>query len=114
MSSLSSISAAPNRIVIIRQPIDDTAHGSTSSSAAADKANESIVALLEPHTSSPDLRTITRILTDLLLAGNFKHDGLSDILNAELDILNISPQAKQGIIPALVGITNMIEVRSRG
>jgi hypothetical protein len=102
-------------ITAIRQPTDDAARCSTSSSTAADKINESIIALLEPHTSSPDLRTIARILTDLLLAGNFRYDdGLFDILNAELDILAISPQAKQGIIPALVGILNMAEVRLQG
>lgn len=71
------------------------------------------MALLEPHTSSPDLQVIARILADLL-AGDLKYgDGLFDILNAELDILAISPQAKQGIIPALIGITNMTEVRLR-
>jgi hypothetical protein len=104
VSSLSSISAEADQITTVRQPTDDAARCSTSSSTAANKTNESIIVLLEPHTSSPDLRTIARILTDLLLAGIFGYDGLFDILNAELDILAISPQAKQSIIPALVGI----------
>ena len=111
---MSSYSAAPNLIATIRQPIDNTTHGSTSFSTAADKTNESIIALLEPHTSSPDLHTIARILTDLL-AGTIKYgDGLFDILNAELDILAISPQAKRGIIQAVIGITNMTEVQLQG
>lgn len=110
---MSSISAAPNRITTIRQPTDDAAHGSTSSSTVADKTTESIIALLEPHTSSPALHTIARILTGLL-AGNFDHDGLCHVLNAELDVLAISPQAKQSIIPALIGITQVIEVQWRG
>lgn len=70
---------------------------------------------LKPYTSSraQDLRTIARILTGLL-AGNFDHDGLSDILNAELDILAISSQTKEDIIPTLIGITKVIEVQWRG
>jgi hypothetical protein len=69
------------------------------------------MALLEPHTSSPDLRIFARILTGLF-AGNVKHDdGLFDILDVELDMLSISPQAKLGLIPALLGIKN---IQSRG
>ena len=99
-------------MIIIRQPIDNTAHGSTSSSTAADKTTELIITFLEPHTSEslPALRTIARILTGLL-AGNFDHDDLCHILNNELDILAISAQAKQNIIPALLGITKVIEVQ---
>lgn len=62
--------------------------------------------LLEPHTSSPDLRIFARILAGLF-AGNVKHDeGLIDILDVELDMLSISPQAKLGLIPALIGVKN--------
>ena len=115
MSPLSSISAAPNRITTInyRPPIDDAAHDFASSSTAADKTNESIIALLEPHTSSPDLRIIARILADLPAASVKHDDGLFNILSAELDILAISPHAKQGLIPALIGIMDTTEVRSR-
>ena len=67
---------------------------------------------LKPHTSSPALHTIARILTGLL-AGNFDHDGLCHVLNTELDVLAISPQAKRNIIPALIGITQVIEVQWR-
>jgi hypothetical protein len=79
----------------------------------ADKITESIITFLKPYTSSPALQTIARILTGLL-AGNFDHDGLCHVLNAELDILAISPQAKRSIIPALIGITQVIEVQWRG
>ena len=65
--------------------------------------------LLEPHTSSPDLQVIARILADLL---TLKYgDVLFDILNDELDILAISSQAKQGIISALIGIKNTTKVQ---
>jgi hypothetical protein len=68
--------------------------------------------VLKPHTSrsSLALHTIARILTGLL-AGNFDHDGLCHILDNELDVLAISPQAKQSIIPALLGIAKVIEVQ---
>jgi hypothetical protein len=59
------------------------------------------------------LHTIGRILAGLL-AGNFDHDGLYHVLNTELDVLAISPQAKQNILPALIGITRAIEVQWRG
>jgi hypothetical protein len=59
------------------------------------------------------LRVIARILTDLLGENLTYGDGLIDILNAELDILAISPQTKQGIIPALIGIVKMAEVQSQ-
>jgi hypothetical protein len=66
------------------------------------------MALLEPHTSSPDLRIFARILTGLF-AGTVKHDdGLINILDVELDMLAISPQAKLGLIPALIGINSSV------
>jgi len=64
---------------------------------------------------SPDLCTIAYIPTNLLLARNFRYNnGLFNILNAKLNILAISSQAKQSIIPALVGILNMAEVQLQG
>jgi hypothetical protein len=56
------------------------------------------------------MHIIARILTGVL-AGNFDHDGLFDLLNAELDILAISPQAKEEILPNLIGIMKVIEVQ---
>jgi hypothetical protein len=105
-------SAVPNQVIAIRQPVDDLARRSTSSPNAADMITESITTLLQPHTSSPSLHVIARAITRLI-AGNFGDDDLRQILNAQLDILAISPQAKQGIIPALVGIAKLTEVRPR-
>jgi hypothetical protein len=112
VSLLSSKSAALDQITTIRQLIDDSAHGSTSPSTAADMITKLIVALLKPHTSSQakDLHLISRILTGLL-AGNFDHDCLFDLLSIELDILAISPQAKEDILPTLIEITKVIEVQ---
>ena len=68
--------------------------------------------ILQPHTSSPSLHVIARAITSLI-AGNFGDDDLYQILNAQLDTLAISPQAKQGIIPALVGIAKLTELQSQ-
>ena len=73
---------------------------------------ESITTILQPHTSSPSLHVIARAIVRLI-AGNFGDDDLRQILNAQLDTLAISPQGKQGIIPALVGIAKLTEVRPR-
>jgi hypothetical protein len=73
---------------------------------------ESIVAILQPHTSSPSLRVIARTITSLM-SGNFCDDDLRQVLNAQLDTLAISPQAKQAIVPALFGMTKLTEVQSR-
>jgi hypothetical protein len=48
-----------------------------------------------------------------LIAGNFGDDDLRQLLNAQLDTLAISPQTKQAIIPALLGIAKLTEVHSR-
>ena len=74
---------------------------------------ESIVTILQLHTSSPSLHVIARAVTSLI-AGSFGDDDLCRILNAQLDTLAISPQAKQGVIPALVGIAKLTGVQSRG
>jgi hypothetical protein len=58
------------------------------------------------------LHVIARAITRLV-AGNFGDDDLCQILNAQLDTLAISPQAKQGIVPYLVGIAKLTEVQSR-
>jgi hypothetical protein len=49
-----------------------------------------------------------------LIGGNFSDGDLRQLLNAQLDTLAISPQAKQVIIPALFGIAKLIEVQSHG
>jgi hypothetical protein len=73
---------------------------------------KSIMTILQPHTSSPSLRFSTRAITSLI-AGRFGDDDLRDILNVLLNTLAISAQAKQGIIPALVGIAKLTEMQPR-
>jgi hypothetical protein len=106
------ISAAPNQVTIIRRPVDDLVRCSASSPNTADTITESIMTILRPHTSSPSLHVIARVITSLI-AGKFGDDDLCQILNAQLDTLAISPQAKQGIVPALVGIAKLTELQSR-
>jgi hypothetical protein len=48
-----------------------------------------------------------------LMTTNFSGSGLDQVLSAHLDSLAISPQAKQGIIPALLGIAKITEVRAQ-
>jgi hypothetical protein len=48
-----------------------------------------------------------------LIAGNFGDDELRQILNFQLDTLAISSQAKQSVVPALVGIAKLTELQSR-
>ena len=68
--------------------------------------------ILQPHTSSPSLRVSAHAITSLI-AGKFGDDDLRKILNVQLNTLAISAQAKQGIEPALVGITKLTELQSR-
>ena len=49
-----------------------------------------------------------------LMTGDFSGEDFDKVLNAQLDSLAISPQAKQGIIPALLGIAKLAKVQSRG
>ena len=98
----------------VRQPADDAPRDPTSTNAA-DKTTESIITLLRPHTgaSSENLGFLARAITSLTV-GNFNVDDLRELLDSYLNILAISPQARRGIIPALIGITKVIEVQSRG
>lgn len=113
MSPVSSmVSAASDQVTFIRRLVDDLVRCSTSSANTADTTTESIITILRPHTSSPSLHVISRVITSLI-AGKFGDDDLCQILNAQLDTLAISPQAKQGIVPALVGIAKLTELQSR-
>lgn len=104
---------ALNRVVTHRRPVDDVAHCSASTPhTSGDMITESIVSILQPHTSSPSLHIIARVISSLI-AGNFGDDDLRQILNAQLDTLAISPQAKQGIVPALFGITKLTDAQLR-
>jgi hypothetical protein len=73
---------------------------------------ESIMTILQPHTSSPSLRFSARAITSLI-AGKFGDDDLREILNVQLDAFAISAQAKQGIVQALVGIAKLTELQPR-
>jgi hypothetical protein len=70
------------------------------------------VVILQQHTSSPHLQIIARAINSLI--ANFKDEELHHLLNVQLDILSISHQAKQAIIPALCGIARLTEAQSRG
>ncbi len=76
-----------------------------------DMMTDSAVAILQPHTSSPFLRSIAHGIITLIT--NIGDDDLRQNLNAQLDYLAISLQAKQAIIPALLGIVRLTEVQPR-
>ncbi len=69
---------------------------------------ESIKAILQLHTSSPSLEIIAHAMSSLIT--KFSGEDLHQVLNAQLDTLAISSQAKQAIIPTLFGITKLTEV----
>jgi hypothetical protein len=48
-----------------------------------------------------------------LMTGDFSEEDFNQVLNAQLDSLTISPQAKQSIIPALLGIAKLAKVQSQ-
>ena len=48
-----------------------------------------------------------------LMMGDFSGEDFSQVLNAQLDSLAISAQAKQSIIPALLGIAKLAKVQSQ-
>jgi hypothetical protein len=101
-------------MTIIRLPVDDAPPDPTSSDAG-DKTTKSIITLLRPHTgmSSEELTSIAHAIA-CLTVGNFCDDELHNLLNRYLDTLAISPQAKRGLIVALMGLRKVIGVQSRG
>jgi len=58
------------------------------------------------------MHIIARAMSSLI-AVNFDDEGLRQVLNAQLDTLAVAPQAKQLIIPALLGMAKLTEVQSR-
>jgi len=74
---------------------------------------QSIVAFLQPHTSSPSIPLVARAMS-CLMTGGFSGEDFNQVLNSQLDSLAISPQAKQSIIPALLGIAKLAKVQSQG
>ena len=101
------------KLTATRQPVDGVAHCSAPSSNTVEALTDPVVTMLQPHTSSPSLHTIARAITHLIM-GNFGDAELCQILNAQLDTLAISPQAKQGIVPALVGFAKLAGAQSQG
>jgi hypothetical protein len=73
---------------------------------------QSVAAFLQPHTSSPSMPLVTHAMCCLMM-GDFSEEDFNQVLNAQLDSLAISPQAKQSIIPALLGIAKLAKVQSR-
>ncbi|KAI9442143.1 hypothetical protein H4582DRAFT_2070183 [Lactarius indigo] len=95
------------------QPLDSfTTHVATSSSSF-DAITQSIATILQPHTSSPTLLVIARAMTSLVTA-NISGDTLDQLFSAHLDSLAISPQTKRAVIPALLGIAKLTELRAQG
>lgn len=82
------------------------AAGCAPNTGAMDMTTQSIAALLQPHTSSPYLPIIARVIANLV-AGAFSEEELNQALDAQLTSLAISPQAKQDAIPALLGIAKL-------
>ncbi|KAI9430148.1 hypothetical protein H4582DRAFT_2064095 [Lactarius indigo] len=78
----------------------------------ADAIMHSIAAILQPHTSSPSVLIIARAMANLM-AATFSGNDLDQVLNAHLDSLAISPQVKQAIFPALLGIAKFTEVHAQ-
>ncbi|KAI9450751.1 hypothetical protein BJY52DRAFT_1227039 [Lactarius psammicola] len=74
----------------------------------ADTITHSIAAILQPHTSSPSVLIIARAMANLM-AAKFSGNDLDQVLSAHLDSLAISPQVKQAIFPALLGIAKFTE-----
>jgi hypothetical protein len=84
-----------------------------STGVQVDTFTQSIATILQPHTSSPALLTVARAMASLVTA-NISGDSLDQVLSAHLDSLAISPQTKQGIIPALLGMAKLAELRALG
>ncbi|KAH8986174.1 hypothetical protein EDB86DRAFT_3082988 [Lactarius hatsudake] len=95
------------------QPLDSfTTHVATSSSSV-DAITQSIATILQPHTSSPTLLIVARAMTSLVTA-NIRGDNLDQLFSTHLNSLAISPQTKRAVIPALLGIAKLTEVRTQG
>ncbi|KAH9051857.1 hypothetical protein EDB87DRAFT_1582070 [Lactarius vividus] len=65
---------------------------------------------IQPHTSSPSLLAVAHAVANLM-ATNFGGSGLDQVLSAHLN--SISPQAKQVIIPALLGMAKFTEMHTQ-
>ncbi|KAI9430196.1 hypothetical protein H4582DRAFT_2064080 [Lactarius indigo] len=77
-----------------------------------DMITQSVAAFLQPHTSSLSVSVVSRIMAGLM-GGDFGTEEFNQVLSTQLDALAISPQAKQDIIPALLGIAKLAKVQSQ-
>ncbi|KAH9024372.1 hypothetical protein EDB85DRAFT_2150515 [Lactarius pseudohatsudake] len=94
------------------QPVDNCTTHATASGSSADTITHSIAAILQPHTSSPSVLIIARAMANLM-AATFSGNDLDQVLSAHLDCLAISPQVKQAIFPALLGIAKFTEAHAQ-
>jgi len=60
------ISIALNWVITLRWPVNDLAHCSTATNTTGDMITESIMAILQPHTSSLSLHIIASTITSWL------------------------------------------------
>ncbi|KAF8271542.1 hypothetical protein EI94DRAFT_1698087 [Lactarius quietus] len=83
------------------------------SSHTSDTITRLIADFLKPHTSSLSIPLIDRAMCCLIM-GDFSREDITQVLNSQLDSLAISPEAKQSIIPALLGIAELAKVQLQG
>ncbi|KAI9430886.1 hypothetical protein H4582DRAFT_2085960 [Lactarius indigo] len=81
-------------------------------SYTTDMITQSVAAFLQPHTSSLSVSIVSHVMAGLM-GGDFGMEEFNQVLSTQLDTLAISPQAKQDIIPALLGITKLAKVQSQ-
>jgi hypothetical protein len=79
-----------------------------------DLVTRSITPLLQPHTSSPNISPVIACVIANLIVSDLSEKDLSQVLNTLLDSLAISPETKQGTIPALLGISNLAKLLLQG
>ena len=81
-------------------------------SYTTDMITQSVAAFLQPHMSSLLVSIVSRVMA-CLMGGDFGTEEFNQVLSTQLDALAISPQAKQDIIPALLGIAKLAKVQSQ-
>ncbi|KAH8999744.1 hypothetical protein EDB92DRAFT_1812867 [Lactarius akahatsu] len=79
-------------------------------SYTTDMITQSVTAFLQPHTSSLSVSVVSHVMASLM-GGDFGTEEFNQVLSTQLDALAISPQAKQDIIPALLGIAKLAKVQ---
>ncbi|KAH9953237.1 hypothetical protein BC827DRAFT_1249679 [Russula dissimulans] len=100
-----------NQLRAMDRPVDSCA-AYTGAPGPSPDTTQSIVAILQPHTSSPSLFVIARAMASLM-ATNSSDSNLNLVLSAHLDSLAICPPTKQAIIPALLGMAKFGDVHAQ-